>query len=127
MTIGFSKSERKISNNSIKAILDKGEKLYSPSFKLIWTNRNYNNAIKIKLVTSVSKKKFKKAVDRNYIKRIIRESYLLCKPIIYKMINPPVNIILIYTHDNLPALDSLKTELLTLLKLLSRKIHENPK
>ena len=127
MTTSFSKHERKISNNSIKTIIDEGEILYSPSFKLIWTNVSSNNRIKIKLVTSVSKKKFKKAVDRNYIKRIVRESYLLCKPIIYKIINRPINIILIYTHDNLPELDPLKTELLTLLKLLSKKAHENPK
>ena len=125
MKTGFSKDERKISSKSINIMLNKGLKLYSPSCKIFWTHSK--SPVKIKLVFSVSKKKFKKAVERNYIKRIMREAYLLIKPAVYREIEGAIEVLVIYNDDRLPKLNLLKEEFLYLFNALIKKKHENTK
>ena len=89
MRLTFSKNERILSKNSINTIYKNGLFLNSNSLKLIWID-SHHNSIKIKLLISVPKKNIKKAVDRNYIKRIIKEIYTKNKPFIYNLILHPI-------------------------------------
>ena len=45
---------------------------------------------------SVSKKHFKKAVDRNYFKRVLRECYRLNKHLLYEKLESPHAMMLMY-------------------------------
>lgn len=58
-----------------------------------------------RMAISVSKKRFKRAVKRNYIKRLTREAYRLNKPEFYANITPgrTIDILFIYLDNNLPA------------------------
>lgn len=57
---------------------------------------------KIKMGVSVSKKNFKKAVDRNYFKRVLRETYRLNKHILIDNLDQPYSFMFFYqTKDRL--------------------------
>ena len=52
-------------------------------FVFSWKEVNLLPGIKAQVLISVSKKKFKRAVDRNKIKRLVREAYRLNKHTLY--------------------------------------------
>ena len=63
----------KLSYNDYKAVLKENKKLYSPHY-IVYYKRHRFNIIK----TAVKKKVSKKAVDRNYTKRIMRAILSQC-------------------------------------------------
>ena len=73
MDILFSKKERKFSKNRIDDLYKYGERIYGQSLIIIWRYIETDTLIPVQLLISVPKKKIKKAVNRNYIKRIIRQ------------------------------------------------------
>tara|TARA_B100001250_G_scaffold216430_1_gene185708 strand:- start:2186 stop:2569 length:384 start_codon:yes stop_codon:yes gene_type:complete len=124
MKIIFSKKERTLPKNRIDNLYKYGHRVYSNSLILIWNYVENDSETLIKLVISVPKKKIKKAVNRNYIKRIIRETYRLNKSILYGLISQPVEIIIKYNKSTLPEFNELKAELLNLLNHDSFKKNE---
>ena len=75
----FKKEERLSKEKTIQELFDKGSSFYLYPFKVFFLpNRDPQHPIH-RILISVSKKNFKKAVDRNLIKRRIREGYRLNK------------------------------------------------
>ena len=89
----------KIPNKIIQEIYQSAEKIYSKSVVLLWKKAEQENTAKI--LISVPKKNIKNAVDRNRIKRLIRESYRLQKSITNKIIlhNKNLAILLVYSSS----------------------------
>jgi ribonuclease P protein component len=53
-------------------------------------------SVTMKFGVSISKKYFKKAVDRNYFKRVLRETYRLNKQLLFENIDKPYAIMFFY-------------------------------
>jgi ribonuclease P protein component len=73
---------------------------------LVYVESDYNiiegSEQKIKIGVSVSKKYFKHAVDRNYFKRVLRETYRLNKHLLVKNLDKPYAFMFFYqTKDRL--------------------------
>jgi ribonuclease P protein component len=74
----FTKEEKLKSRKTIEQLFKEGKSFSNFPFKIIW---KFNEASTAELQAgfAVSNKQFKKAVDRNRIKRLVRESYRLQK------------------------------------------------
>lgn len=76
----LSKHERLSSLKEIETLFTEGKSLVKFPIRLVWREISDPGLIRTQVMFSVSKKKFSKAVDRNRIKRLMRESYRLLKP-----------------------------------------------
>ena len=88
MNQGLSKNERLKSRKQISILFSKNQHVFSYPFKYIFTPIDPIDHAKVKLLISVSKRTFKHAVDRNRMKRLIREAYRKNKFIIYDELQP---------------------------------------
>jgi ribonuclease P protein component len=82
----------------------------------------------VKFGVGVSAKNFKKAVDRNRIKRLTREAWRLQKNDIKEKVGETqrqLNVFFIYTGRELPDFTTVKNKVAIALKKLSDKIDEN--
>ena len=84
MDNGFKKAERLNSKKDIECLFKGGNKLFSYPYKIQWFEfHEAKDKAKVQIMISVSKRGFKKAVDRNQIKRYIREAYRTQKSLLW--------------------------------------------
>lgn len=116
----FSKKERICKRNDFQLLSLKGNSFYSYPFRCVYIV-NASDSFKIKIGISVPKKIFKLAINRNRIKRLIRETYRLNKHILYTTFeNQPMEILLflIYTEKKEMPFDILQKQFNLLLNKL---------
>ena len=65
-------------------LFDKGNSFYKYPFKVVFLEVDKTDTAPVAVLISVSRKKFKNAVDRNKIKRLIREAYRKNKYLLYR-------------------------------------------
>lgn len=75
----FSKEERLCSVKLIDKLFHSGSSFLLYPFRIIWLKETLPAGTPVQVLISVPKKKFKRAVDRNLLKRRIREIYRLQK------------------------------------------------
>ncbi len=79
MPFKFGKHEKLKSEKLIQELFDKGSSFYLYPFKVYFLSNPDDDHPFHQVLLSVSKKNFRKAVDRNLIKRRMRESFRLNK------------------------------------------------
>ena len=95
MKNSFKKAERLNSKKLIKELFNKGSSFYLYPFKVIYLS-DPSDTPNTQVLISVSKRNFKKAVDRNKIKRRIKEAYRLNKG----QLNTPHSILIAYIYTS---------------------------
>ena len=75
----FPKKQRLYSEKSIEKLFCYGASILEDPFRAVWSLEENNDDIFVKVLIIVSKKRLKLAVDRNTVKRRIKESYRLNK------------------------------------------------
>jgi ribonuclease P protein component len=122
----FGKTEHLKSNLSIQDLLKNGQTVSGYPLKIYWKISSDNHQkSSVRVALSVPKRKFKRAVDRNLIKRRIRESYRLNK---YIVINPlrdkELNVIMIilFLSDEFISFDSVDALIRKLLHKLAKNL-----
>jgi ribonuclease P protein component, eubacterial len=85
----FRKEERISSKREIGFLFENGTSFVSYPLRILFCKREIQGDARFSVLISVSKRKFKRAVDRNRIKRLIREAYRLNKSILWN--TPPPN------------------------------------
>ena len=101
----FKKSERLCSKKTIGQLFQKGSAttrtFYLFPFRLLYTDDPERTDPLPAVLISVSSRNFKKAVDRNLIRRRVREAYRLNKALLFgtaeKPKQPPAYIVFLYT------------------------------
>ena len=75
----FNKKERLCSSKLIEELSKNGRSFLVYPFKVIWLTTEFEDQVPAKILFAVAKKRHKKAVARNKIKRLLRESYRINK------------------------------------------------
>jgi ribonuclease P protein component len=119
----LSKNERLHSKKSIKELFDKGSSFFLYPFKVLVLEQLLNSAETNQVLFSVSKKKIKKAVHRNQVKRRIKEAYRINK---HLLANAEVkkNIALIYVSSDISTFKKIEPIIQKILVKLDQLSNE---
>ena len=125
------KNERLKSRKLTEALFSKGQRITVYPYRVFYLfQKNENAGIKNKLQCGVGAgtRNFKKAVDRNRIKRLTREAWRLQKTALdqtMKNHSHTLSLFLIYTGKELPAFSFVKEKLALILDKLLIIADEN--
>ncbi|MFV8368720.1 ribonuclease P protein component [Flavobacterium sp. LB2R40] len=102
MNFKYPKTEKLKSKITIGLLFTEGKSVAKYPLRLVYKSGSFGESEKIKMGVSVSKKNFKKAVDRNYFKRVLRETYRLNKHLLIDNLDQPYSFMFFYqTKDRL--------------------------
>tara|TARA_B100000085_G_C18346555_1_gene432550 strand:- start:212 stop:601 length:390 start_codon:yes stop_codon:yes gene_type:complete len=108
----FCKAERLKSKIVFEELMTEGHSVKKYPFVLVWKRSLESLEFPIEIAFSVSKKRFPKAVDRNEIKRKIREVYRRNKFHWHKKLSDSYSVLLIYTSKQKMDLDVMQNKLI---------------
>lgn len=122
------KNERLKSRTLINQLFEKGEIIHHYPFKVLYQITNKKDEFKFpaQIAVSVSKRSFKKAVDRNHIKRKMREAYRLNKLQLYNVLHgndQNLYFFVIYTAKSNLAYQNIEEEMKNLLQKIISKLN----
>ncbi len=113
----FSKQEKLTGKKKIEGLFKRGSSFYLGDFQIRHTPSNENGPHEI--LISVPKRNFKRAVDRNLLKRRIREAYRLNKELLPAG-NNSTNLYIgfVYLSKQILTFDNIQSQLIKCLERL---------
>ena len=129
LTLG--KNERLKSRKAIEQIFSVGKSFVVSPYRLNYVFKKAEGKdenVLLQFGVGVSAKHFKKAVDRNRIKRVTREAYRLQKLSLHKLVkekNISLHVFFNYTGRELPLFKDVKEKVAVALNKLSKIVNEN--
>lgn len=121
----FSKKHRLKSRKQLQQVFSAGQRIYSGPVKLLYITTP-NDAPVLQCGVGTSIRNFKKAVDRNRVKRLLREAYRLQQHHLQQLIieqKISISVFILYVGKELPTYDALYQQTGTALHLLAKKIN----
>ncbi len=118
----FNKNERLSKKTEIDALFFRGKSFVEKPVLVYYKKCLYDKDAPVKIIISVSKKKLAKAIDRNLIKRRIKEAYRKNKQELIKTCNNNnigLNIAFVYLNNEIKNYDSIEKKIvLSLQKII---------
>lgn len=96
MSFTYPISEKLKSRKTIEVLFTAGKSVSAYPLRLVFVAVQHREETNLQMGVSVSKRYFKKAVDRNYFKRLLRESYRLNKSILQLNLDDKYAMMLLY-------------------------------
>lgn len=116
MKFGYSKEEKLKSRKTIEALFIEGSSVGIFPLRLFYLELPNTEKQPYKTAVSVSKKNFKLAVERNRIKRLLREAYRLNKSIILDSYSKKFALMILYVGKEMPDYNALDITMKSLLE-----------
>jgi ribonuclease P protein component len=127
MKFTYPKSEKLKSKNTIDLLFSEGKSVAKYPLRLVFIEGDFGENSLLKTGVSVSKKHFKLAVDRNYFKRVLRETYRLNKHLLLEKIEKPYAIMFLYQSKDRLTYEEINKKTIQLFeKFLEAIKNENP-
>ena len=127
-SFSFPKSEKLKSLKLFEKLFENGNSLNKFPFKLLWIPVKSENSFPVKVGFAVSSRKIKLAVDRNRIKRLMRESYRLNKQVLIdSCIKKEIGLAVVFLFNGNEPISYVETKekiILLLQRLIN--LHEKP-
>ena len=121
----FPKKQKLCSEKEIEILFKNGKSISENPFRAVWTFKENNDNSFVKLLIVVSKKRLKLAVDRNVIKRRIKEAYRLQKKqleLFLESNNQQLNLAIIYQQEEILDYKTLEEKINLLLVRLIKEL-----
>lgn len=115
----LSKEERLCGKTTVSALISQGKWGVTPHLRYCWAADRESGCNR--LMVSVPKKFFKRAVRRNLLKRRLRESYRLQKELLTA---GGVDLMLSYSHPEIADFQTLFAEVGEILQRISSKLSQ---
>lgn len=96
---------------SFDALFSDGKSIHCHPIRVHYLKTHFKDGSKIKIAVSAPKKKFKNAVTRNRIKRLLRESYRLNKPDFFNKVEGNYALLFLYLGKTMPKASSLERDM----------------
>ena len=119
----LSKGERLCHEPSIQALFKEGESVFAHPFKLTFKHKEAIDALPTQVLFSVSKRNFKLATDRNWVKRRLRELYRTHKRLFYNAEGLPAlqHLAIVYVAKEKIDFNTLKKKWISVSKKIDFK------
>lgn len=121
MKFNYPKSEKLKSKNTIDLLFSEGKSVAKYPLRLVYVE-NPNSEEKIQIGFSVSKRYFKKAVDRNYFKRLLREAYRLNKHSLLENLDKPYAMMLLYQTKEQLSFGEIQEKTIALFEKFQKEV-----
>lgn len=117
----FRKGERIYKKSEMEALMKEGNSFMKSPIRTIWLLKNYSSAFSLRIAISVPKRKIRNAVDRNRIKRLMRESFRLHKHELAAHLlkkNQTLDMLLVYNGNLNPSFTEIEKKIMLILQRL---------
>ncbi|MBC9794589.1 ribonuclease P protein component [Sinomicrobium weinanense] len=121
MNQSFPKAEKLKSKKHIERLFAEGKSISKFPLRLVYLKTGLPEETRIQAAVSASKRNFKKAVDRNRIKRLLREAYRLNKYRITEETDASYAFMILYLGREIPEYEKIDHKMKQLLALFLEK------
>lgn len=125
MNSTYSKKEKLKGKKLIEHLFSEGNSVSSYPLRLIYKEVSFNDGSELKVGVSVSKRLFKRAVDRNHIKRLLRESIRLHKSEYFNNIATHYALMILYIGKDIPTFSDTETNVMRLFKTFLKTVYKD--
>ncbi len=127
MSFTYSKDEKLKSKKLIETLFSEGKSVSKYPLRLVYHQVDFDNNVDLKISVSVSKKHFKKAVDRNYFKRVLRECYRLNKNLLNSNLEKKYCFMFLYQTKERLSFEEINQKTIQLFEKFQATIHKDKK
>lgn len=111
MKPSYPKSEKLKSKKLIERLFAEGQAVTVFPLRLVALDCQLEDGVLLKVGVSVSKKRFNRAVDRNRIKRLLREAYRHNKSVLFNNIATQKALMILYIGSEIPDYKALESKM----------------
>lgn len=123
MNFNYPKNEKLKSKITIGLLFSEGKSVSKYPLRLVYHSGALGDKEQLKVGVSVSKKYFKKAVDRNYFKRVLRETYRLNQHLLKEQLQQPYALMLFYQSKDRLTFEEINTKTIQLFEKFLAQIN----
>lgn len=124
----LTKAERLSGKSTIDRLFKEGRSFAFAPFRVIWLlSSTPTSSAKVSVLVTVPKRSFRKAVDRNLIKRRVKEAYRLNKNIVLPVLSANSDTLmfaLVFTGKEIPDFETIQSKILLILQRLEMIIQK---
>ena len=125
MNFNYPKNEKLKSKITIGLLFSEGKSVSKYPLRLVYHSGALGDEQQLKVGVSVSKKYFKKAVDRNYFKRVLRESYRLNQHLLKQQLDQPYALMLFYQSKDRLSFEEINIKTVQLFEKFLAQVQDS--
>ena len=126
----FKKEERLSRKKLVDQLFSEGKSLVVFPYRIVWMRGDFESKYPAQVLINVPRKKFKRAVDRNLIKRRTREAYRRNKDLWYKFLdgeNFKCVFTLLYISTEIASYKDIEEKIILILQRLQSEYEKDIK